>query len=99
MLGHSVRRRLLTAATSALADLAGTETTAPWTPTSAQKVSNISCIIIIIIIIRQFIRRRNMSESLQERRTTSNTKTCVANSYYNIVGQGKQMSFKHVLKC
>jgi len=34
------------------------------------------------LIIRQFMRRRNMSESLQRRRTTSNANTWVANSYY-----------------
>ena len=39
-------------------------------------------IIIIIIIIRQFIRCRNMSESLQGHRTTSNANTWIANSYY-----------------
>ena len=38
-------------------------------------------LIIIIIIIQQFIRCRNMSESLQVRRTTSNANTWVANSY------------------
>ena len=39
-----------------------------------------------------------MSQSLQGRLTTSNANTWVANSYY-IVGQGKHLCFKQVLKC
>ena len=39
-------------------------------------------IIIIIIIIVRLFTRRNMSESLQGHRTTSNANTWVANSYY-----------------
>ena len=41
MLELSVRRRQLMEVTSVLVDLAGMETTAPWMPTSALKVSNI----------------------------------------------------------
>ena len=42
---------------------------------SQKKRTFLFLIIIIIIIIRQFIRRRNMSESLQGHRTTSNANT------------------------
>ena len=81
-----VQRLSLRVSTEAVStsDVAVTDTlTAVMTPMRSSVVRiYLPVLIITIVIIRQFIRRRNMSESLQGPRTTSNANTWVANSYY-----------------